>query len=96
MIQRNYFEIGKRGYWSLFKVTYYYRNKFCWYYELHKRDNRANMDIVIRFGEKGFDDLKLLIQGVKPLNSVLSNIEVVDSETVVISDKDVPRVEDWC
>ncbi|MBN1859929.1 MAG: hypothetical protein JW840_00550 [Candidatus Thermoplasmatota archaeon] len=84
MINRKYIEIKRSGVWCLYRVTYYYRNKLCWYYELHKRDRRTQTNDILRFGQKKFDDLKTMLQELDSDTITLSNVKVINSEKLLI------------
>jgi hypothetical protein len=84
MIQRSYIEIKRKGQWILYRVAYYYHNKPCWYYELHKENPNKKADDVISFGQKKFDDLKKMMVDLSKETIDLSHISVVDKEKLVI------------
>lgn len=84
MIKRNYIELKRKGLWCLYRVTYYYQNKLCWYYELHKENHDTKVDDVLRFGQKKFDDLKKMMNELSKETPDLSHICVIDKEKLVI------------
>jgi len=84
MIQRSYIELKRKGQWVLYRVGYYYKNKSCWYYELHKETHRTKSDDVICFGQKRFDDLKKMMNALSEEIVDLSHVSVVDKEKIII------------
>lgn len=71
MIQRKYVELNKKGCWTLFRIDYFYRNEPYFYYELYQKQHGTNPDNIIRFGDKKFNQLKLMLQDVTfPMNRI--------------------------
>jgi len=85
MIQKKYIEIGRKGNWVLYRVSYYYSNKPYWYYELHDENTFTKKDKVISFGQKKFSELILLLNSLNDESIDLSNVKVLDNEKVLYS-----------
>jgi hypothetical protein len=84
MIQRKFIELNRKGDWVLYRVAYYYHNKPCWYYELHKENPEKNVDDVIKFGQKKFDDLKKMMTELSKETLDISHVSVINDEKIVI------------
>ena len=84
MLQKEFVIMKRNGCWTLYRVSYYYKNKLCWYYELHKRNPMTKTKDVLKFGERNFDILKTLIKEIQTDDVALPNIKVLNSEKVLI------------
>jgi|GEM_PF-5618942 len=84
MIQRKFIELSRKGDWVLYRVAYYYHNKPCWYYELHKENPEKKVDDVIKFGQRNLVSLKTLMSNTDKETIDLSHVSVVGSEKVII------------